>query len=277
MNRLTRTIKIVLGVLLLTLLFSVPALAARVGTIDGPDVIFAYQGTPVKASYTTRRGDPLRMKVDPDLSCWIYTDGDKSGEYTFLGGHRISSGRVVFSCDYKIYHTTIPIYKEVMVYVIPRLYATAMRGGLFKVGHSRRHPSVTGGGGTGINDSVLIKVKNYSPNKIKFPKYAELYSKDGQSLGSLLEYSPSLTVGPYEKEHLLAYVRVRKKGDKLLDESTTAKDFYVKCKVQAGDKTYQAKVLPGDQNGCIYIRQNDEWVPAMGVKKPVFLHKSKKN
>ena len=64
--------------------------------------------------------------------------------------------------------------------------------------------------------------------------------------------------------------------DKLLDESTTAKDFYVKCKVQAGDETYLVKILPGDENGCIYIRKNNKWVPAMGVEKPVFLHKSKK-
>lgn len=276
MNRLTGTIKIMLGVLLLTLLFSVPALAGTIATIDGPDVIFAYQGTPVKASYTTRRGTPLRMKVDPGLSCWIYTDADKSEEYTFLGGPRISSGRVVFSCDYKIYHTTIPIYKEVMVYVIPRLGATALSGGLFKVGHSRRQPGITYDKGTGINDSVLIKVKNYSPNKIRFPEYAELYSKTGQSLGSLLERTLSLTVDPYE-EQLIAYVRVRKKGDKLLDKSTTAEDFYIKCKVQVGDKTYLAKVLPGDEKGCIYIRRNNKWVPAMGVEKPVFLHKSKKN
>lgn len=276
MNRLTRTIKMVLGVLLLTLLFSVPASAAKVGTIDGPDIIFAYQGTPVKASFTTRRGDPLRMKVDPSLDCWIYTDGDDSGEYTFLGGPRISSGRIVLSCDYKMYFSTIEITKEVMVYVIPRLGATAMRGGLFKVGHSRRQPRLTGGGDTGINDSLLIKVKSYSPNKIRFPKYAELYSKTGESLGTLLEYTPSLTVDPYDKEQLIAYVRVRKKGDKLLDVSTTAKDFYVKCKVQAGDETYLVKILPGDENGCIYIRKNNKWVPAMGVEKPVFLHKSKK-
>ena len=143
------------------------------------------------------------------------------------------------------------------------------------MGHSRTHTRLTGGGDTGINDSLLIKVKSFSPNKIRFPKYAELYSKNGESLGTLLEYTPSLTVDPYE-EQMIAYVRVRKKGDKLLDVSTTAKDFYVKCKVQAGDETYLVKILPGDEKGCIYIRKNNKWVPAMGVEKPVFLHKSKK-
>ena len=275
MIRRTKVMITVFGVLL-TLLLSVPVFAAKVPTIDGPDTIFAYQGHPVKAKYVTDKwGSPLRMKVDPGLDCLIYRDKNSDGEFYFLGGPGYQSGRIVLSYDTKMYFSTIQITKEVNVFVLPGSGAAAMRGGLFKVGHSRRQPRLTGGGGTGINDSVLIKVKNYSPNKIKFPKYAELYSKDGQSLGSLLEYTPSLTVDPYE-EQMIAYVRVRKKGDKLLKESTTAEDFYIKCEVQAGDKTYNAKILPGDEEGCIYIRKNNKWVPAMGVENPVYLHKNKK-
>ena len=226
---------VVLLVVMVTLLFSVPVMA----TITGPDNLTVTVGQPIPVMYSS---SSFIINWISETNVTVYRDGDSglppnSQGVFYVAGLKAGTGQFTISDGQETKTVTVNILPGKALCIDGCLTDYYTRSNTFEA-----------------------YIKNYSSSTITIKSTkAKAYDCDYKTFDRSLRLKGSGKIKPGVEKRILFKVKGRTTWPDV-------DDFYVKCKIKYGKKTYDMCIYP---EGYVVLKMGGTWINTMIVTPQV--------